>query len=152
MDDLSARLLEKIKIKIEEISRILRELGYDLKSISEKEFYYYLTGETPYQEAYKLNDVLENEFLMLHEVVEISELKKMGIPINRSTVMDFHTKVYEAHLTATDIELSYALKKRDFSWIKTRLEHAKQWINDEYLPPSLVPKVNELIRKYGSSL
>lgn len=141
-------LLKRIRTRIDEISEILRENGYEPEEISEEEFYQYLTGETPYKEKYLMEDILKSDFLMLHEVVEISELKRMGIPVNKRTVMEFHPKVYEAHLTATDVELSYALRVGDFSWIRTRLEHVRSWKEDELLPPELLPKLELLLKKY----
>jgi len=145
----SKQLLERIRARINEISEILKENGYEPEKISEEEFYQYLTGETPYKEKYTLEDVLKDNFLMLHEVVEISELKRMGIPVNKRTVIEFHSKAYEAHLTATDVELSYAFKVKNFSWIRTRLEHLRTWEEDELLPPDLLPKVRQLLRKYA---
>lgn len=150
--EISQRMLERIKARISEITETLRENGYEPVEISEYEFYLYLTGETPYQEKYRLDDILESEFLMIHEVVEIGEFKRKGLPINRRTVMDSHPVVYEAHLIATEVELSYALKTGNYSWIRTRLRDMRSWKDDEFLPSDLLPKINELLRKYGSSL
>lgn len=61
-----------------------------------------MEGEAPTSDAVTLDDVLHNEFLMPHEVVEISELKKMGVPVNRQTIISFYTQVCEAYLTALD--------------------------------------------------
>jgi hypothetical protein len=40
---------------------------------------------------------------MVHELVEMSELKKRGIPLHSKTVTDFHPIVNEAHMMAFDL-------------------------------------------------
>ncbi len=89
---------------------------------------------------------------MIHEVVEMSELKKMGIPIRKDTVMKFHPKVYEAHYTATEQELNYALSKKDFGWLKVRINHAKSWLQDDSMPQYLLPRCKATIKKFSKFL
>lgn len=139
----------RIDTKIKEATRILKQLGYESKHISAKEFYDYMTGETPTGDVITLNDVLASEFLMIHEVAEISELKKRGIPINKQTVMSFHSKVYEAHFTATEYELNHAVNKKDHAWLELRLTHARDWLEDKHLPEKLVSRCKSLIKKHS---
>ena len=40
------------------------------------EFYDYMTGEIFFEDKTTLRDVLDSEYLTIHELVEISELKK----------------------------------------------------------------------------
>jgi hypothetical protein len=69
---------------------------------------------------------------MLHEVVEINELKKMSMSINKQTVMVSYPEVYKAHITAMDYELTCALNQRNYHWLKRRL--ANVTVDDPYLP------------------
>jgi len=87
---------------------------------------------------------------MMHEIVEICELKKMKIPIDKDTVIKYHPIVYGAHLTAAEWELKYALENKDFKWIRKRLKHAREWLNDELLPKQLLPKCKSLIDKFSN--
>ncbi|HIE23227.1 MAG TPA: hypothetical protein EYP68_03245 [Candidatus Korarchaeota archaeon] len=59
---------------------------------------------------------------MVHELLVISKLKRKRLPINKRTVMDFHLIVYEAHLITTEVELSYTLKTKNYSWMRTSLD------------------------------
>ena len=94
-----------------------------------------MTGETPTGDTITIADILGNEYLMIHEVVEISELKKMGIPINKQTViMTFPDPSYGTHYTAIACELDYALSRGDYDWLRFRMKHAESWIEDEDLP------------------
>ncbi len=126
-------VMERINVKIEEAMSILRQLKYELRHISPEEFYDYMTGETPTGNIITLEDVLNNDFLMVHEVLEISELKKHNIPIYKQTIVNFYPKVYVAHLKAMEYELAYALSRGDYEWIKRRLYRADEQLNDPYL-------------------
>lgn len=153
------RLFNRINVKIKEATRILKQLGYESENISAREFYDYMTGETPTGDTVTLYDVLRNEFFMIHEVVEISELKRMGISINKQTIMRYYPKVYEAHITAMDYELTHALNKKDYEWFKRRFvspEIFLSQLNDPYLPPEynylpqqLTPKCKSIIKKFS---
>jgi len=145
-------LSKRINKKLRDAIKILKELGYKSQRVSLKEFYDYMTGETPTGDAITIVDVLGNDFLIIHEIVEISELKKMGIPIHRRTIMTFHPKVYEAHYTAIEYELNYALDKKDYEWLKVRINHAKSWLEDDYLPQHLVPRCKAIIKRFSEVL
>jgi len=155
-------MLSKINARIKEATTILKQLGYKSEDISPKEFYDYMTGETPTGDVITLNDVLNNEFLMVHEVVEISELKKKGIPIDKQTVMVFYPEVYEAHFTAMDYELTYALNQRNYEWFNRRFvspEDFSSQLDDPYLPQEfnylrqkLAPQCKSIVEKFSKHL
>jgi len=143
-------MLSKINARIKEATTILKQLGYKSEDISPKEFYDYMTGETPTGDVITLNDVLNNEFLMVHEVVEISELKKKGIPIDKQTVVNYYPRTtYEAHFTATEYELTHALNKKGYDWLKLRMHHAQDWLNDKDLPRELAPRCKSIVKKFS---
>jgi hypothetical protein len=145
-------MLEKLKPKINEARKKVEEIGYRIEGFSDVEFYNYMTGETPSADIYTLESVLENEYLTLHEVVEISELKKKHIPIDKLTLVNFHSTVCAAHLTAIDFELALAFNRKNYDWIKLRLKQARDWCEEEYLPQELVPRYESLIQRFSSLL
>lgn len=107
-------------------------------------------GETPTGDIVTLDNILSNEYFMVHEIVEISELKEMGIVIDKQTVMKHYPKVYEAHLTAMDYELTFALNNRDYEWIKERLTSNSLLPADGYnhLRGKLTDKRKMIIKKF----
>ncbi len=145
-------LRNRIAEKLKETVKALKELGYKSLQLSPKEFYDYLTGETPTGDTTTIVDVLGNDFLLIHEVVEMSELKKKGIPINENTVMMFLPEVYEAHYTATEYELNFVLSKKDFDWLRVRIDHAKSWLEDSSMPQHLAPRCKAIIKKFSKLL
>jgi hypothetical protein len=59
---------------------------------------------------------MRSEFLMIHELVEISELKKMGRTISKPVIVNSpKITIYRAHYTAMETELGYALLMKIFA-------------------------------------
>jgi hypothetical protein len=88
---------------------------------------------------------------MIHELVEISELKKMRRTIDKRVIVDSpKAAVYDAHLTAMETELKYALYKHDAFWAKIRLRQHKEGVlgDDPNLPEELRPRAEEIYEKY----
>jgi hypothetical protein len=73
-----SEMFTKIGNKARNAKRALKQLHYSPEQISAKEFHDYMTGETFSEDTTTLRDVLGNEFLMIHELIEMSELKKRG--------------------------------------------------------------------------
>jgi len=148
-------MLAEIDEEIRKAKRAIEQLGYVAENISAQEFYDYMTGEIFSEDKTTLRDVLDSEFLTIHELVEISELKKMGRTINKRVIVESpKTMVYEAHFTAMELELDYALLKKDYSWIRKRLEVHKTSVleDDPNLPEELRPLGNAIFERFSRLL
>jgi len=130
--------------------KIIEDSGYKAEDISAQELYDWVTGDIFSEDIATLRDVLGNEFLMIHELVEISELKKMDIKINKRVIMDSPKEVIrKAHFLAQEFEMNYALKKKDYSFVKLRLrDHKKVLFDDPNLPSELRPIVQAFYEKF----
>jgi hypothetical protein len=67
--------LNQIDTRIKKAKKALKQFGYDPTYVSAKEFYDYMTGEIFSDDPTTLRDVLGNEYIMIHELVEIGELE-----------------------------------------------------------------------------
>ena len=144
-------MLSEIETKIEATKKALRSISYVVKEVSAQEFYDYMTGEIFSEDPTTLDDVLGNEYLMVHELVEINELKKMGRTIDKRVIVDSpKTVIYDAHLTAMETELNYALYKRDYFWVKIRLRQHKESVldDDPNLPEEMRPRAEKLFEEF----
>lgn len=144
-------MLSEIENKIEATKKALRSISYVVKEGSAQEFYDYMTGEIFSEDPTTLDDVLGSEYLMVHELVEINELKKMGRTIDKRVIVDSpKTVIYDAHLTAMETELDYALNKKDYFWVKIRLRHHKESVldDDPNLPEEMRPRAEKLFEKF----
>jgi len=78
-------------------------------------------------------------------------LKKMGRTIDKRVLVDSpKTVIYDAHLTAMQTELNYALYKRDYLWVKIRLRQYKESVldDDPNLPKEMKPRAEKLFEKF----
>ena len=144
-------MLSEIETKVATTKKALRSMSYVVNEVSAEEFYDYMTGETFSDDTTTLDDVLGNEYLMIHEIDEINELKKLGLTIDKQVIVDApKTTIYEAHLTAMETELNYALYKRDYFWVKIRLKQYKESIlnDDPNLPEEMRPRAEALFAKF----
>jgi hypothetical protein len=147
----SAFMSGEIDAKIRKAMEALRQFGHCPVDVSAREFYDYMTGEIFSDDPTTLQDVLNNEYIMIHELVEISELKKIGRKIDKSVIMETpKIPFYTAHFNAMETELKYALHKRDTYWAKIRLKQHKESVidDDPNLPEELRPRAEEIYEKY----
>jgi len=146
-------MFNEISLRLKRAIEIAKSLSYDCEDVSPREFYSYMTGETLSGDRITLEEVLRSDFLTLHEVIEISELKKKGIPINEVTTVNCPLKTtYEAHMTAVEYEIKYALKREDLAYVKLRLAHMREWLEDENIPKELTPKLKSMVEKLSNLL
>jgi len=148
-------MLSEIESKIDTTKKALSSIDYTVGEVSAQEFYDYMTGEIFSEDQTTLDDVLGSEYLMVHELVEINELKKIGRPIDKRVIVDSPKAViYEAHLTAMETELQYALNKKDYFWIKIRLRHHKESVldDDPNLPEEMRPRAETIFERFSKSV
>jgi hypothetical protein len=140
----------QINSRIKKVVEALKQFGYDNVDVSAKEFYDYMTGEIFSDDPTTIRDVLGNEYIMIHEVAEISELKKLGRKIDKHVIMDTpRSAFYTTHFNALETELRFALYKGDTYWVKFRLKLFKESEDDDpNLPKELRPRVEEIYEKY----
>jgi len=144
------RTSDEIDSRISHARAALREFGYHVAEVSTKEFFDYLTGPIFSEDPTTLRDVLGNEYIMIHELVEIREIKKIGRMIDKYVIMETpKIPFYTAHFNAMETELTYALYKGDTFWVRIRLKQFKESEGDDLnLPEELRPRVEEIYQKY----
>ncbi len=135
-------IIAKLEKRINELSK---RLGKEF-NVSPEELYTYLTAETYEDDKYTPEDILSDEYLLFHELVEIERLKKRGLEVTSNVIVENPEAVYECHLKALEEELKFALKEGDVEWVKKRLKDAESYLEDEYLPERLRDKVVEILR------
>ncbi len=146
--------LDEIEKGIGHARMALKGLDFEAEVISGKEFRDYMVGGTVSGDRYTLRDVLSNPYLMVHEVVEMSELKGNGVRIDSGTVrrLGLSPQMYEAHLKAVECELRLALRDKEIPWIRSRLRDMQIWLKDEHLPKELMPRFRDLIDSLAISI
>lgn len=139
-----------VQSKIDSIINLLRKNDYIHVSISASELISYFEGEAPSGDCITLSMVLELKWLLVHEIVELSELKKNNFNIDHQLLLTHPSEVFSAHLIATDWELTLASKDGDFNWIKKRLVDIDNWLKDSSLSTEQILYCNKLLSKFRS--
>ncbi len=138
------RLRELVQEKLAEAEHLLELVDYkNLTSVDDILLYY--SADTFYEDL-SLEQVLKNIFLVVHELVEISEIKKMNLQLTKNVILKNPSKIYKAHLIATEKELKIAFLVDNIEHIKRRRKDVEDWLSDPYLPGSLVEKVKQLLK------
>ena len=132
--------------------KILKRFGHDC-NVSEKELMTYLTADTPYPDL-SSKAILSDDLWLIHELIEINELKKMGIAITgKDLIMKNLEKVYEAHLKALKLELLIAQKLGRLDHIERSFKNLKNIVhNDPLIPSHLRSAFKDMLEKYRSAL
>lgn len=141
--------IESIQYKIEAFSEYLKEQYYPIEEIHAYELIAYFDGDAPSGDSITLEMVFQSKWLLIHELVEISELKKQGLLISSELLVTKPLLVFDAHLIATEWEFSLALQESSNDWIKKRLKDVRGWLEDPSLPLYQSAKCQKLLQKYG---
>ncbi len=124
---------------------LLLSIGYKC-DISLDELKIYLSADTFYQDLLR-EEILENVYLLAHEIVEVCEIKRMGLVIDKDVIIKHHRDVYKAHLKAAELELELAKLRDDWSYISRRLKDVEEWCKDPLLPEELIDECKRLYEK-----
>ena len=135
--------------KIDLIYSILREANYNAEIITLEELEKYFEGEAPSGDTITLEMIFKSKWLLIHEIVECSELKKLGYKIEFNLLHTKPQEVFLAHLEATDWELKLASKAGDMKWVKKRLFDVKSWLDDPNMVSKLKNRIGEILSKYN---
>ena len=142
---------EIIEFRLNQVFELLNEFEFEVNTCTPNELYEYLTGENFRDSKITFRDRLGNEYLLLHSIIEISELKDASVEINTKTIVTTPKEViYGAHLKAMDYELGYSMILEDFYWLKHRLAYLVRDIkNDKDFPESLKEQATEIYESFS---
>lgn len=136
---------EEIEVLIEGLSK---KTGRAF-SVSSRELWEYLHAESYEDDAYTAKDVLSNEYLLSHELLEIECLKRRGLKITSKVIVENPETVYECHLKALEEELELAFREGNLEWVEKRLKDAEGYLGDEHLPERLRDKVVKILERFS---
>jgi hypothetical protein len=126
--------------------QLLSEHGYECQATAEDLILWFQT-DTPYDEDVGLDKVIAIPLIVVHELVEIDNVKRMGIALTKNAIVDNIEKVDDAHLKAAKTELQIAASVGDAKHLRWRLEHIRMWSEDPSVTPSNREKYKALLAK-----
>lgn len=140
--------LANLQSKMDKVLGYLKKNDYSFLPISASELVSYFEGDAPSGDTITLAMVLESKWLFIHELIELSELKRMGFSISSQLLFDNPSEVFFAHLIAVEWELALSFREGDHLWVKNRLKDIENWLTDPLILPGQVLRCQQLISKY----
>ncbi|MBN1329731.1 MAG: hypothetical protein JXA54_09685 [Candidatus Heimdallarchaeota archaeon] len=141
-------IVDFIQNKINETSDYLVVNKYPPVILHTQELQAYFEGEAPSGDSITLDMVLQSKWLIIHELIEITELKKQGFTISSELLLKCPEEVFNAHLIATEWELDLATKEGDHKWVQQRLKDIQNWLEDPSLKIEFFARCMKLLKKY----
>jgi hypothetical protein len=118
----------RVQTKVTDCMRLLEEHGIECSTTAD-DLIAWFQAETPYPD-YTLDQVLDQPLLVVHELVEIDEVKKMGLKFTKDVILKNPEAVDRAHCIATLAELRMAFVLGDVEHVRSRMDSIASWIVD----------------------
>lgn len=99
-----------------------------------------------------LDEVLENPWLVIHEIVEIDAIKKAGLVLTKDVIITHPDEVNRTHYEAAKIELRIAAKNKDGAHLMDRMQDIRNWSKDAQILPDMRAKYARLCRETEQAL
>ena len=142
--------IEEIQGLINKTEDFLINSELDYQNVAVEELVEYFNGPAPSGDLTTLSDVIRNRWLLIHELVEISELKRMNLSVSAKLLITHPTEVDYAHITALEYELKYAKLGGDHDWITKRISGINSWLDDDkMMPADLKSLCHRVVEKYS---
>ncbi|MGQ0796450.1 MAG: hypothetical protein ACT4OI_01095 [Methanobacteriota archaeon] len=129
---------------------MLRDCGYSSRA-SAKDFVAWLRADTPYPNPTP-DALLENPFLVVHEIVEIEEVRRRGLRITRDVIVRNLAAVDIAHARAAEVELEVARAHGAFDHMRECLDDVRGWASDPGVTPGQRKLYRSLYRKTKAAI
>ena len=128
---------------VQEARHLLEDNGYDCTTTAD-DLRRWFEADTPFDEDFGLDEVLKHPLIVVHELVEIENVKKMGLSLTKDVIVKNLERVDDAHMIAAEVELKIAIAIRAVDHIRDRLENIRMWIEDDTVTPENKEKYRKM--------
>ncbi len=146
-------MIKSMVVDTEKLEKLLREISrkYSIPCrVDADELLVYLNAESYEEDTTSIDEILGNELLLFHELVEICILKSMGYRITPFIFKEAYPDSYKAHIEAMREELEKAKINGEVEWINRRCIDLKSYLDDPLLPRDMTPVITSIIKEYCS--
>jgi hypothetical protein len=99
-----------------------------------------------------LEEIIVNPLIVVHELVEIDQVLKMGLAITKDVIIKNPGPVDDAHLTAARIELQVARAVGAADHVRERIGNIEKWCVDRTLTEGRRAEYRHLLAEAKSIL
>jgi hypothetical protein len=118
----------RVQLEVSSCRRLLEEHGIECSTTAD-DLIAWFNADTAYPDI-SLDELLGRPLLVVHELVEISEVKKMGLKLTKDVILKNPEAVDRAHCLATLAELKMAVELGDVEHVRSRMRSIESWISD----------------------
>jgi len=134
---------EEIQTAVDNAKEIMLDCGLNVDATVEDLIDWFDT-ELPVPDI-TLGAVLLDPLLVVHELVEIDEMLKMGFKLSKDVIMKNPIEVDDAHLKAAEIEMRIAHSIGAAEHIRDRIKDVESWCVDKALPERRKAEYKQLL-------
>ncbi len=125
--------LERFERAVSEADVLLARHGYGYRGDA-ADLMAWLQTDTPYPNPSPA-EILDTPLLVVHEIVEIAEVRRMGLRITKDVIVRNMERINDAHLRATEVELDLAIREERTDYVRSRSRDVASWCEDPLLTP-----------------
>jgi len=147
--------MDEVKSAVDNAKQLLTDCGVDI-DISADQLWDWFDTELPVPDI-ELGDVVIDPLLVVHELVEIDEVLKMGLKLTKDVIIKNPEKVDDAHIKAAKIELMVAKSIGAVDHVEGRIKDMESWCVEETLSElrkkeyrKLLAQAKDYLRRLGS--
>lgn len=109
-------------------------------------FIRWLHTDTPYPNP-PFEEIVRNPYFVVHELVEIREVRRMGLRITKDVILRHPLEVDRAHARAAQVEFETAAADGAIRHLERRLRDVRGWIADPTVTPAMKKRYRDLYRE-----
>ena len=126
--------MEEIQAAVDKAKELMLDCGLDVDATTEDLIEWFDT-ELPFPDI-TLGEVVMDPLLVVHELVEIDEMLKMGFTLAKDIIKKNPEKVDDAHLKAAAVEMKIAHSIGAAEHLRDRIKDMEGWCVDKALSES----------------
>ena len=125
---------EEIQAAVDKAKELMLDFGLDVDATAEDLIDWFDT-ELPIPDI-TLGEVVTDPLLVVHELVEIDQMLKMGFALAKDVIMKNPEEVDDAHLKAAAVEMKIAHSIGAAEHLRDRIKDMEKWCVDKALSES----------------
>ena len=126
---------EEVEAAINKAKELMVNAGLD-SDVTYSDLVDWFESEVPVPDV-EIEDIVLDPLLVVHELVEIREIVKMGLELSRDSLAKNKDKVWEAHLKAIATEMLVARRAHALEHMRSRLGDIERCCTDSRIPAKL---------------
>lgn len=120
----------EIRRAVGDAKDLLRKHGHECETTPE-DLVLWFEADSPFDQNFGLDVIIKTPLLVVHELVEIEQVKKMGLALTKDVIINNLEKVDDAHMKAAEVEFEIAASKNDLTHLLARVANVKMWSEDD---------------------